>query len=88
MVVFETQNHILGKTIVEFFPCHLQDDSRPHPRPGEEEEMKLLSAVFDTLLLPVEVVKDIFTAPVRVLSDGKKSYTREKIEQIEEELNL
>ena len=49
--------------------------------------MKLLSAVFDTLLLPVEVVKDIFMAPVRVWIYGEKSYTREKIEQIEEELS-
>ena len=47
--------------------------------------MKLLSALFDTILLPVAVVKDIVTAG-GILTDDCKSATRRQIEKIEDNL--
>ena len=46
--------------------------------------MKLLSAMFDVVLLPVAIVKDVFDISNAI--DGKKSYTRRKIEDIEDSL--
>lgn len=48
--------------------------------------MRILSALFDVALLPLAVAKDVFTAPIRVGIDGKRSFTREKIEEIEDNL--
>ncbi len=45
--------------------------------------MRLLSALFDVAMLPIAVVKDVFTL---VVNDRSKSYTREKIEEIEDNL--
>jgi hypothetical protein len=51
--------------------------------------MKLLSALFDTVVnLPIAVVGDIVTAPVRVLIFGEDSLTREAVEKIEQDLRL
>ncbi len=46
--------------------------------------MRLLSALFDTVLLPIEIAKDAI-CPWPML-DGHKSFTRKKIEKIEENL--
>lgn len=46
--------------------------------------MKILSALFDTVLLPLEVAKDII-CPWPML-DGNDSFTRKQIEKIEENL--
>ena len=46
--------------------------------------MKILSALFDTVLLGGAVVKDVFDISNAI--DGKKSYTRQKIEDIEKDL--
>ncbi len=43
-----------------------------------------LSALFDVVLLPFDVVKDIADASVHIRKD--KSDTRRRLEQIEEEL--
>lgn len=48
--------------------------------------MRLLSAVFDVLLLPLAVVEDIFTAIPLVLIEGQDSKTRQQIEKIEDNL--
>jgi len=47
--------------------------------------MKLLSALFDTLLLPIAVARDLCD-PFNVLVRRNASYTRQKIEEIEEAL--
>ena len=48
--------------------------------------MKLLSALFDLTLLPVAVVKDLFTGLDRIGIQGRDSYTRQQIEKVEEDL--
>ena len=48
--------------------------------------MKLLSAVFDTVLIPMAVVADVLN-PWPILLDGKKSLTRKQIEAVEENLD-
>ncbi len=49
--------------------------------------MKFLSALFDTVLLPVAVAKDVCTMG-GLLIDDHKSATRRKIEEIENHLRL
>lgn len=46
--------------------------------------MKLLSALFDTVLLPVAIVKDVLNP--WPMSYGHDSFTRQQIEKIEKEL--
>jgi hypothetical protein len=51
--------------------------------------MRIFSAIFDTVLLPVKVAEDVFTFIPRTASyPGCKSRTREQIEKIERELGL
>ena len=47
--------------------------------------MRLFSALFDVVLLPVALAKDFCTIG-GLLTDDRKSATREKIEKIEDEL--
>ena len=47
--------------------------------------MKLFSALFDTMLLPVAVAKDVFN-PWPQLLNGSDSFTRKQIEKIEDDL--
>jgi len=47
--------------------------------------MKLLSALLDTVLLPVAVARDVVD-PFNVFVDGRNSYTRQQIEKIEEDI--
>jgi hypothetical protein len=49
--------------------------------------MRLLSALLDTVLLPVAIVKDVVTGPVNIGIYGCKSETRKQIEKIEDNLN-
>jgi hypothetical protein len=48
--------------------------------------MRLLSALFDTALLPISLVKDICTIGGELTND-EKSAVRQQIEKIEEELS-
>lgn len=48
--------------------------------------MRLLSAVFDTVLLPLAIAKDVVTIG-GLLTDDHKSATRQKIEDIENNLS-
>lgn len=47
--------------------------------------MRLLSAVFDSALLPMAIAKDFFTLG-GVLIDDDKSATRQQIEKIEDDI--
>ena len=47
--------------------------------------MRILSALLDTVLLPVDVVVDIATLPILLIHD-EKSKTRERVEKIEDNL--
>ena len=47
--------------------------------------MKLLSALFDTVLLPLSIAKDACTLGGELIGDNK-SATRRQLEKIEEEL--
>lgn len=47
--------------------------------------MKLLSALFDAVLLPVDVATDVLN-PFPMVCDGEDSKTRKRIEKIEENL--
>ena len=47
--------------------------------------MRLLSALFDAVLLPVSMVQDFFTLGGIALGEGK-SATRKRIEDIEDNL--
>ncbi len=49
--------------------------------------MRLLSALFDVVLVPVAVAKDAFSVFDPMPSQRDKSHTREKIEDIEDNLN-
>jgi len=49
--------------------------------------MRILSALLDVILMPIDIVKDAATAG-GILIDESKSATRQRIEKIEEELNL
>ena len=44
--------------------------------------MRLLSALFDTVLIPVAVVRDV--VDISNFLEGRKSFTRQVIEKIEE----
>lgn len=46
--------------------------------------MRLLSALFDTALLPVALARDVLD--ISNFIDGRKSFIRQKIEKIEDEL--
>ena len=46
--------------------------------------MKILSALFDTALLPVAIIEDVFTLGNLT---GFQSHTRTQIEKIEDELD-
>lgn len=46
--------------------------------------MKLLSALFDTALLPLAIIADVVDITNHI--DGNKSYTRKQIEKIEDNL--
>lgn len=48
--------------------------------------MKLLSALFDAALLPLAIASDIIAPPF--VRDAEKSFTRERIEKVEEDLGL
>lgn len=48
--------------------------------------MKILSALFDAALLPLAAATDLVN-PWPMLMDGRKSATRRKIEEIEENLS-
>lgn len=50
--------------------------------------MKILSAILDTVLIPVAVAKDIVIGPIRTGVYDEKSFTREQIEKVEEHLRL
>jgi len=50
--------------------------------------MKILSALFDAVQLPVDIIGDVLTAPARQWIGGEKSFTRERIEEIEKNLRL
>lgn len=47
--------------------------------------MKLLSALFDTILLPVAIVKDVLN-PWPMVNYGDDSFTRQQIQKIEKNL--
>lgn len=46
--------------------------------------MKLFSALFDMALLPVAVAKDCLD--IHNLAEGNKSYTRQQVEKVDEDL--
>jgi len=48
--------------------------------------MKILSALFDVVLLPVSMAKDCVDLHNHI--EGNDSYTRQRIEKIENELGL
>ena len=55
----------------------------------KEVKMKLLSALFDTVVnLPIAIAGDIVSAPARIWIDGQDSLTRGVLEKIEENLRL
>ena len=47
--------------------------------------MKLFKTIFDIVTLPVEIVKDVVTLGGTV-TERNKSYTRERIEELDEDL--
>ena len=47
--------------------------------------MKILSALFDAVLIPVAVVKDAIN-PWPMINDDADSFTRQQIEKVEEDL--
>ena len=47
--------------------------------------MKILSAVFDIVLIPLAVVKDVVN-PWPMIIEDRKSATRKQIEAVEEDL--
>lgn len=47
--------------------------------------MKLLSAIFDTVLIPVKMAEDVLN-PFPMLLDGEDSKTRQQIEKVEEDI--
>ena len=50
--------------------------------------MRLLSALLDAALLPLDIAVDIVNQPVKyALLDRSKSRTRERIEKIEDEIS-
>lgn len=54
-----------------------------HPE-AEEEKVRLLSALFDVALLPFSVARDVLD--VSNFADGNKSFTRQRIEKVEDNL--
>ena len=52
--------------------------------------MKLFSALFDVVLLPVAIVKDVIQQPLDYMSgtdNDSKSETRKQVEKIDEDIN-
>lgn len=49
--------------------------------------MKLFESLLDLALLPIAVVKDVFTLGMEAEETGK-SYTRQKLEDIDDDLGL
>lgn len=47
---------------------------------------KILKAIITTAEIPIEVTKDVLTLGLRSVKEGK-SYTREKIEELVEDLD-
>ncbi len=49
--------------------------------------MKLLSAMFDTILIPLAIAADVITVLPRLSAgDDGPSYTRQQIERVEKDL--
>ena len=48
--------------------------------------MRLFSAIFDAVLIPVAVLKDVCTLG-GCLIEGEKSATREQIEKVEDDIS-
>ena len=53
----------------------------------ERSNMKLFTAILDTILLPMAIVTDIVSEPVKFIgNDHSDSETRKQVEKIDEDL--